>query len=89
MEFCGIDGTCLVQSDSDPLVGYEVDRYLVLERVGMGATGCVYRVQHTVLEQEHAMKILYGDLGQDERIVERFKRRRRRSARCGTPTSCP
>jgi serine/threonine protein kinase len=74
VEFCGIDGSGLVQTDADPLVGHEVDRYLVLERVGVGAMGCVYRVQHTVLEQEHAMKILYGDLGQDERIVERFKR---------------
>ena len=27
--------------------------------------GCVYKVRHTVLEQEHAMKILYGDLGKD------------------------
>jgi serine/threonine-protein kinase len=74
VDFCGIDGSRLVQTESDPLVGYEVDRYLVLERIGMGAMGCVYRVRHSVLEQEHAMKILYGDLGQDARIVERFKR---------------
>ena len=40
----------------------------------MGAMGCVYRVRHSVLEHEHAMKILYGDLGQDFRLVERFKR---------------
>jgi serine/threonine-protein kinase len=27
-----------------------------------------------MLEQEHAMKVLYGDLSQDLRVVERFKR---------------
>ena len=74
VEFCAIDGAGLSETSDDPLVGYTVDRYEVLERIGMGATGCVYRVEHEVIEQEHAMKILYGDLGQDARLVERFKR---------------
>jgi eukaryotic-like serine/threonine-protein kinase len=74
VEFCAIDGTGLTETHGDPLVGHEVDRYRVLERIGIGATGCIYRVRHSVLEHEHAMKILYGDLGQDARLVERFKR---------------
>lgn len=74
VDHCGIDGTRLVEGDEDPLVGRELDRYRVIERVGQGAMGCVYRVEHTILEREHAMKVLFGDLGADNRIVERFKR---------------
>ncbi len=63
-----------MESEDDPLIGCEIDRYRVLERIGVGATGCVYRVQHTLLEVEMAMKVLHGDLTQDQRFAERFRR---------------
>jgi serine/threonine-protein kinase len=82
---CPIDGAGLVDVERDPLVGHDVDRYRVLERIGMGATGCVYRVRHAVLEHERAMKILYGDLGQDARLLERFKREAKAVAKMRHP----
>ena len=74
MDYCGIDGTKLREQATDPLVGRVLDRYRVLERLGLGAMGCVYRVAHIFLEHEYAMKVLFGDLSANKRIVERFRR---------------
>ena len=74
VDYCGIDGTKLREEATDPLVGRVLDRYRVLERLGVGAMGCVYRVAHTFLEHEYAMKVLFGDLSANKRIVERFRR---------------
>jgi serine/threonine-protein kinase len=85
VRFCGLDGSGLVESEANDLIGAEIDRYRVMECIGMGASGCVYRVQHTVLEQEHAMKILFGDLSQDARVVERFRREAKAVSRMRHP----
>lgn len=74
VDYCGIDGTKLREEAADPLVGRVLDRYRVLQRLGLGAMGCVYRVAHTFLEHEYAMKVLFGDLSANKRVVERFRR---------------
>ena len=74
VDYCGIDGTRLREQAEDPLIGRVLDRYRVLERLGLGAMGCVYRVAHTFLGHEYAMKVLFGDLSANKRVVERFRR---------------
>jgi serine/threonine protein kinase len=74
VEHCGIDGTRLAESDSDPLIGRTLDRYLVEARIGLGANGAVYQVVHRYLGSRYAMKVLFGDLGANRRVVERFRR---------------
>ena len=74
VDYCGIDGTKLRDEAADPLVGRVLDRYRVMQRLGLGAMGCVYRVAHTFLGHEYAMKVLFGDLSANKRVVERFRR---------------
>ena len=74
VDYCGIDGTKLREETADPLIGRVLDRYEVRQRLGLGAMGCVYRVAHTFLEHEYAMKVLFGDLSANKRVVERFRR---------------
>lgn len=85
VDYCGIDGTRLVECEEDPLVDATVDRYRILQRIGEGAMGRIYRVAHTVLEHEYAMKILFGDLGADRRLVERFRREAKAISRMRHP----
>ena len=73
-EFCGIDGHRLYESDEDPLIGLEIDRYKIVSRLGTGAMGYVYLAEHTVLESKRAYKLLFGELGSDKRAMSRFKR---------------
>lgn len=71
---CGIDGEKLVTPTQDFLIGRVVDRYRIVDRIGVGAMGCVYRAIHTELETEVALKVLLGELGADDRFVARFRR---------------
>jgi serine/threonine-protein kinase len=74
VERCGIDGTAVIETDVDPMVGTQLDRYEILERMGQGAMGCVYRARHSVLSSESAIKVLYGNLALNQRLIERFRR---------------
>jgi hypothetical protein len=71
---CGIDGEPLVRPLQDFLVGRTIDRYQIIERIGVGAMGCVYRARHVELENLVAIKVLLGELGADQRFVARFRR---------------
>lgn len=74
VEFCGIDGTRLVEVDDDPLVGSDVDRYRILQHLGDGGMARVYRVRHHVLARELAMKVLFGEYAANKTLAERFRR---------------
>lgn len=51
-----------------------MDRYQILELLGEGGMGRVYRAAHEVLAREYAIKVLYGDFASEPRFVERFRR---------------
>ena len=56
-------------------LGKVVDgRYRVLEVIGRGGMGVVYRVEHLRMGKVAAMKVLHRDLAQDPEIVQRFER---------------
>src|SRR6188768_3850787 len=63
-------------SDSNQAwLGKIVDgRYRVLEVIGRGGMGVVYRVEHLRMGKMAAMKVLHRDLVADADIVQRFER---------------
>jgi serine/threonine-protein kinase len=74
IEFCGMDGDRLVETDIDPLIGHTIDRFKVIEQLGTGGMGNVYRATHVVLEHEYAIKVLFGEMAGNRTLAERFKR---------------
>jgi serine/threonine-protein kinase len=72
--FCPIDGTSVAAAESDPLLGSVVaDRYVLLERIGHGNSGVIYRGEHVVLRQPIAIKLLHPQLSADATAVDRFR----------------
>src|SRR6185295_14266130 len=63
-------------SDSNQAwLGKVVDgRYRVLEVIGRGGMGVVYRVEHLRMGKIAAMKVLHRDLAGDPEVVQRFER---------------
>ncbi len=62
----------------EPLIGRVVSgRYRVLERIGRGGMGVVYRVEHVELGKVLAMKVLSGAAGRDPTVAARFQREAR------------
>jgi len=58
-----------------------IGRYEVLERVGRGGMGVLYRGRDPVLDREVAIKVMAGDFTSDESARSRFYREARASAR--------
>ncbi|MCB9560576.1 MAG: serine/threonine protein kinase [Kofleriaceae bacterium] len=56
-------------------LGRVVDgRYRVLEAIGRGGMGVVYKVEHVRMGKIAAMKVLHKDLADDPDVVRRFER---------------
>jgi eukaryotic-like serine/threonine-protein kinase len=71
--YCPFDGVELEPQAFDPLLGSTIDaRYQVVELLGEGGTGRVYKVRHTALGRLFAMKLLRRDLARDEELAARF-----------------
>ncbi len=74
VQWCGIDNTALVDQPHDPLIGNDLERYRIVENLGVGGMGCVYRASHAFIEREYAIKVLFGDFAGDPKFRERFRR---------------
>lgn len=74
-----------MKAETDPLIGFTVDRYQIIDRIGVGAMGCVYRAKHTVIERESAVKVLFGEMASDKKIAERFRREAKAISRMRHP----
>jgi len=55
--------------------GQKIDgRYQIIRTIGEGGMANVYLAYDTILEREVAVKVLRGDLSNDEKFVKRFQR---------------
>ncbi|HEX7703097.1 MAG TPA: serine/threonine-protein kinase [Kofleriaceae bacterium] len=63
-----------------------VDHYRVVERLGSGGMGRVYRVDHITLGRPYALKVLHSEvLQRDPRSIDRFVREARAASRIRHP----
>ncbi len=59
----------------DPLVGQIVaDRYRIIQLIGRGGMGVVYKCEHARMGKLMAIKLLHGELARDQEIQRRFRR---------------
>jgi tetratricopeptide (TPR) repeat protein/tRNA A-37 threonylcarbamoyl transferase component Bud32 len=49
------------------------DRYEIIEELGKGGMGRVYRVEDTKLKQEIALKLIKPEIASDKKTIERFR----------------
>ena len=73
-----VDARDFAEAQADPLLGKVIgDRYRIIERVGVGGMGTVYRASQSGLDRQVAIKILKRDLSWDSDTVTRFHREAR------------